>query len=166
MKKLLKCYDIGALISFCAMFCCIGVEVISRNIIMLPTTWAEEMGRFFCVWSVFLGSASAWYRGSHIAIAIMVTRLTGSAKQALIWFVEVACAMFLIAIWVGTLLMMYESYETTTTALEMSISFFYLGLFLGLTGMVIFSCHRIGGKFKRFRLPDFENPTPTFERHG
>ena len=65
MTVLVRFYDIGSLIAFLSMMGCIMIEVFSRNIIHMPTTWAEEASRFFCVWTVFLGSASAWYR-SHL----------------------------------------------------------------------------------------------------
>ncbi|RUA01359.1 MAG: hypothetical protein DSY89_04710 [Deltaproteobacteria bacterium] len=138
MKTILRLYDIGALISFCAMMGCILIEVISRNILHLPTTWAEEASRLFCVWSVFLGSASAWRRKSHIVIDVLLRRLKGRTHLALRLLVDILSAIFLIAIWFGTLSIMKVSYPSKTTALEISISYFYLGVFFGLTGMIIF----------------------------
>lgn len=143
MKKLVKIYDIGALISFCAMFLCVMIEVISRNIILLPTTWAEECSRFFCVWTVFLGSASAWHRVSHIVITGLVQRLAGSVRTAVVLTVELVCTGFLIAVCIGTCIIMKTSYNTTTTALEFSISYFYLGLFLGFLGMTVFQIRKL-----------------------
>ena len=143
MSKLLKFYDFGALVTFCAMFMCVGIEVIGRNILMLPTTWAEEMARFFCVWSVFLGSASAWYRGAHISIVVLITRLPRKPQKWLGIAVEIVCALFVLAVLVGTIILMDESYESKTVALEVSISVFYLGLLIGLSGMFLFSYHRI-----------------------
>lgn len=143
MKRLVKLYDIGALISFCAMFLCVMIEVVSRNIILLPTTWAEECSRFFCVWTVFLGSASAWYRASHIVITGLVQRLAGSVQAALVLIVEIVCTGFLIAVCAGTVIIMKMSYNTTTTALEISISYFYLALFLGFLGMIVFQIRKL-----------------------
>ncbi len=104
----------------------------------MPTTWAEEASRLFCVWSVFLGSASAWRRGAHIAIDVLSARISGFSKTALQVSVNTLCFVFLCAVWLGALSIMQTSYPSKTTALEISISYFYLGLFLGLTGMVIF----------------------------
>jgi TRAP-type C4-dicarboxylate transport system permease small subunit len=138
MKTILRCYDIGALISFCAMMGCILIEVVCRNILHLPTTWAEEASRLFCVWSVFLGSASAWFRKSHIVIDVLPRRLRGRSQLTLRLIIDLLSAIFLIAIWFGTLSIMKVSYPSKTTALEISISYFYLGVFFGLTGMTIF----------------------------
>ena len=138
LKYIVRFYDWGALISFCSMMGCILIEVFSRNVIHMPTTWAEEASRLFCVWSVFLGSASAWFRGAHIIIHVLVSRLTGRVKLSLQTFVDVLTAIFLVSVWFGTIYIMKINYPTKTTALEISISYFYLGLFLGLTGMIIF----------------------------
>jgi len=138
MKYIVSFYDFTALACFIAMFACIIIEVICRNLLFMPTTWAEEASRLFCVWSVFLGSASAWRRGSHIAIDVLSERISGYRKKMLQATVNTLCFVFFCAVWFGALSIMKTSYPSKTTALEISISYFYLGLYLGLTGMVIF----------------------------
>ena len=138
MKALLRFFDIGALVCFSAMMVCILIEVVSRNLLNLPTTWAEEASRLMCVWSVFLGSASAWRRGAHIVINVVLDRLGRRGAAMLRLVVDVLSLVFLVCVWVGTLYIMKISYPSKTTALEISISYFYLGLFLGITGMVVF----------------------------
>ncbi len=152
MKLILKFYDMSSLLSFAAMFACIGVEVISRNVIKMPTTWAEELSRFFCVWAVFMGSASAWQRKAHISIVGLLVRLKGRVKEGLLLFVNLSCEFFLAAVAIGAAMLMQSSYANKTTALEMSISYYYLALLLGLTGMIIFQTEilirQITGWFK------------------
>ncbi len=138
MKALLRFFDIGALVCFSAMMICILIEVVSRNLLNLPTTWAEEASRLMCVWSVFLGSASAWRRGAHIVINVVLDRLGRRSAAVLRLVVDILSLVFLVSVWIGTLYIMKISYPSKTTALEISISYFYLGLFLGVTGMVVF----------------------------
>ena len=126
MKHLLRFYDWGALITFCAMMACILIEVLFRNLLQMPTTWAEESSRLFFIWSVFLGSASAWYRGAHIIIHVLVSRLVGRVKLSFKIVVDIMTAVFLILIWVGTLFIMQISYNQKTVTLEISISFFWV----------------------------------------
>jgi len=147
MKTLCRFYDVGALICFGAMMICILIEVVSRNIVHMPTTWAEEASRLFCVWSVFLGAASAWYRGAHIVINVLLQRLKGRIRFFIQLLVDALTAVFLVSVWIGTLLIMKISYPAKTTALEISISYFYLGLFIGITGMIVFQCRNIAGLF-------------------
>jgi TRAP-type C4-dicarboxylate transport system permease small subunit len=156
MKHLVRLYDWGALISFSAMMACILTEVIFRNLLQMPTTWAEEASRLFFIWSVFLGSASAWFRGAHIIIHVLVSRLFGRVKLSFKMAVDVLTAVFLVSIWVGTIFIMQISYHQKTTALEISISYFYLALFLGLTGMIIFHFNDMIGTIRKFGAPTEE----------
>jgi TRAP-type C4-dicarboxylate transport system permease small subunit len=138
LRTLVKLYDTGALVCFCAMTGCVLLEVVARNLVHVPTTWAEEASRLFCVWTVFLGSASAWFRGSHIVIDVLPRRVGGRAHLVLRLVLDTLSGFFILSVWYGTLMIMFISYPSTTTALEISISYFYLGLFLGATGIILF----------------------------
>lgn len=153
MKYLLRFYDIGALICFCAMMACILTEVVSRNIINFPTAWAGEAARLFCVWCVFLGSASAWFRGTHIVINVLPRRLAGRVKLLLQLAIEIITAIFLVAVWFGTVAIMRISYPAKTTALDISISYFYLGFFIGFTGMILFHINTLRDTIRNLLKP-------------
>jgi TRAP-type C4-dicarboxylate transport system permease small subunit len=141
MRPLIKVYDMGALICFCAMMGCVLLAVVARNIVHFPTTWAEELSRFMCVWTVFLGAAAAWARNTHIVIDILPRRLQGLPKRWLTLMNQSLSGIFILCVWIGAIFIMIEQYAAKTTALEISISWFYLGLFVGSTGMLIFHLH-------------------------
>lgn len=143
MRILCRVYDIAALICFSVMMGCVLLEVVTRNIIQVPTTWVEELSRFMCVWTVFLGAASAWYRGSHIVINVLPHRLKGLSQKLLLIFGQVLSGIFLVCVWIGSIYIMFIQYEARTTALEISISWFYLALFVGAGGMVVFHAHQM-----------------------
>jgi TRAP-type C4-dicarboxylate transport system permease small subunit len=121
------------------------VEVVARNVIKLPTTWVEELSRLLFIWTIFLGSASAWYRGSHIIINILPRRLSDRPKLILKLIIELGTMIFLLCTWGGAIYMMLYNYEAVSTALEISISYFYLGLFIGVTGIIIFHVQQVAG---------------------
>ena len=151
MRPLIKAYDLGALICFCAMMGCVLLEVVARNIVHFPTTWAEELSRFMCVWTVFLGAAGAWARNTHIVINILPRRLKGLSKRLLTLMNQTLSGIFILCVWVGTISIMLEQYAAKTTALEISISWFYFGLSVGSTGMLIFHLYLM--------IRTFRNPT-------
>ena len=154
VSRLVRFYDIGALSAFLAMMACVLLEVVTRNIIHIPTTWAEESSRFFCVWTVFLGSASAWFRKAHIVINIVPRRLSGRVRLVLQLLSEALTGIFILCVWFGTISMMVIQYPAKTTALEISISYFYLGLFVGASGIVIFHIGMMKETLLKFRAPD------------
>lgn len=143
MRYLVRFYDAGALICFVVMMGCVVLEVFTRNVIHVPTTWAEESSRLFFVWSVFLGSASAWFRGTHIVVNVLPRRLSGRPKLLLQLATQLLTSIFVICSWFGAIWIMAISYPSKTTALEISISYFYLGLFIGLTGITVFHAIQI-----------------------
>jgi TRAP-type C4-dicarboxylate transport system permease small subunit len=138
MKTLVRAYDIGAITAFILLTACVSLEVVTRNVLQLPTPWAEEASRFFCVWSVFLGAASVWYRKAHIIINVIPRRLPYRPRLILQLITEFMSALFILSVWLGSMQIMIIQYPSKTTAMEISISYFYLGLFVGACGLVVF----------------------------
>ncbi|MBW1691890.1 MAG: TRAP transporter small permease subunit [Deltaproteobacteria bacterium] len=131
-------FEIGALIVFSGMFLAVLIQVFASNVLAMPTPWAEELSRFFCVWTVFLASASAVRRGAHITINILLRRLSGKLLLAITLLIQVITTLFLICVFYGTLLVMKSSYDVSATSLQISISYFYLGLLIGSFGMLVY----------------------------
>jgi TRAP-type transport system small permease protein len=148
MQQLVRIYDTGAFICFAAMMACVLLEVVTRNVLHIPTTWAEELSRFMCVWTVFLGSASAWYRGAHIVVDVLPRRLKNLPKKTLVILIQILSGLFLVCVWVGSIQSMFTQFEAKTTAMEISISWFYLALFVGSTGMLIFHVQQMIGTIR------------------
>ena len=142
MRFLQRCFDhffeIGALIAFSGMFLAVLVEVFASNVLAMPTTWAEELSRFLCVWTVFLASASAVKRGAHIVIDILLRRLRGRLQLVVTLLIEIVTVVFLLCVFWGTITIMKSSYDMKATALQISISYFYLGLLIGSFGMLVY----------------------------
>lgn len=149
MRTLIRVYDTGALICFCAMMGCVLLEVVARNLLHFPTTWAEELSRFMCVWTVFLGAAAAWARNTHIVIDILPRRLKGQSKRMLTMLNQTLSGIFILCVWAGSIYIIIEQYVAKTTALEISIGWFYLGLLVGASGMLIFHLHQMIRTFRR-----------------
>jgi TRAP-type C4-dicarboxylate transport system permease small subunit len=151
MRHLVRVFDFTSLACFSAMMVCVLTEVVARNIIEVPTTWVEELSRLLFIYTIFIGSASAWYRGSHIIINILPRRLKARPQRILKIVVEVMTLIFLLCAWGGAIYMMVYNYSATSTALEISISYFYLGLFIGVTGILIFHIRQIAETVAGFK---------------
>ncbi len=137
MNRLVQAYDWASLSCFVLMMSCVLLEVVTRNIIMVPTTWVEELSRLLFIYTVFLGAASAWYRGTHIIIDVLPRRLEKRPRLILKLAVECITGILMLCITGGTVYMMTYNYDAVSTALEISLAYFYLGIFLGVGGIVI-----------------------------
>jgi TRAP-type C4-dicarboxylate transport system permease small subunit len=142
MKLLRKGFDsffeIGALAAFCGMLLAVLVQVFANYFLALPTEWAEELSRFLCVWTVFLASASAVKKGAHITINVVLRSLSGGARLLVTLFLEIITALFLLCVFWGSISVMGSSYNVLATGLEISMSYFYLGLVVGSFGMLVY----------------------------
>jgi TRAP-type C4-dicarboxylate transport system permease small subunit len=61
----------------------LAYEVIARYFFNAPTIWAEELSRFFLVWSVFVGSAWLIHSDEHIRVTVVVDRLPDALRRIL-----------------------------------------------------------------------------------
>ena len=66
-----------------SMLAIITAQVLSRYIFSSPLTWSEELGRYIFVWMSFLGMAVGVKQGSHVALDILVKKLTGISQKVL-----------------------------------------------------------------------------------
>lgn len=61
----------------------VTAQVLSRYIIGKPFTWSEELARYIFVWMSFLGMAVGVKQGAHVALDILVKKLSGISQKAL-----------------------------------------------------------------------------------
>lgn len=66
-----------------SMLTIITAQVLSRYILGSSLTWSEELGRYIFVWMSFLGMAIGVKQGSHVALDILVKKLTGVSQKLL-----------------------------------------------------------------------------------
>jgi len=66
------------------MFFVIGVmvtyEVISRNVFIAPTVWAEEVSQFFQIWATYLAAGYIVKHRQLIVIEFFITRLSPTPR--------------------------------------------------------------------------------------
>jgi C4-dicarboxylate transporter DctQ subunit len=86
-----------ALMTLGAAVVLVSMQVILRYGFNRPQAWAEEVGRYLFVWSVYLGSVIALIKSSHIRVNVVVEWLGPKAETAsewLNWFIGVLSFIF------------------------------------------------------------------------
>lgn len=102
IKKILTNFD--AVITGATLTCCVvlvNVNVIMRYIFNAPFQWSEEIVTSLFVWTVFIGSAYAHRRHSHLGVDIVVNLLEGRTKaivRDIMIFVELLILIMLTVI--------------------------------------------------------------------
>ena len=69
----------GATLSICVVL--VNANVLMRYFFNTPIHWAEEVVTSLFVWTVFIGSAYAYRKHSHLGVDILVNILPGKVKN-------------------------------------------------------------------------------------
>lgn len=85
-----------AAILACVTFACMSVivvlQVISRSFMNHSFQWAEEMARYFFIWSTMLAATCATHSHMHIGVDVLVNNLRGGLQRT----VRIAAQLFLL----------------------------------------------------------------------
>jgi len=120
----------GAAATFACMSVIVCMQVISRYFFSYSFQWAEEMGRYFFIWSTMLACACATHTHLHIGVDILVSNLKGKAQLA----VKLLAQLFLIiAVYILTVYGAEQTIEVvsagqTATSFPVSAGILYLSV--------------------------------------
>ena len=77
----------GVTLTFCVVL--VNLNVIMRYVLNAPFQWSEEVVTSFFVWTVFIGSAYAYRKHSHLGVDIVVNLLHGKTKATVLMIVAI-----------------------------------------------------------------------------
>lgn len=69
----------GVTLSICTIL--VNANVICRYFLNSPIRWSEEVVTSLFVWTVFIGSAYAYRKHSHLGVDILVNMIPGKSKK-------------------------------------------------------------------------------------
>jgi len=136
-------YEICAILAFSGMLMAVLAEIFFRYMFSMSLTWAEELARFLGIWSVFLGSAILTKKGIHLSIDLVFRGLSGNAKLLFDLFTDFLTSLFCTGLFWGSVIMLKKSSNIMSPAIQLSTSYFYLALFVGVLGMLIYLVSRV-----------------------
>lgn len=77
-------------------------QVIARYLMGTGLSWSEELVRYLCVWSVFLGATCAAKDGSQVSVTVLDEILKGTPKKILNVIQIIIAILFAILLtWIG-----------------------------------------------------------------
>lgn len=148
-----------------ALVAAIFIEVICRYLLFISVAWAEEISRYLFIWLAYIGSAYAFYEGSHVEIDILPQILAKGkhgvvAVKVLTLISNIATVSFIVIFGKMFFEYMMQIWRKTQTSPTMHIP-------MGLVYLPVF----IGSVFGGFhvlcliieQLAEFRNSTGTSE---
>jgi C4-dicarboxylate transporter DctQ subunit len=121
------------------------VNVIARYVFSNPIFWAEEILIFIIIWGVFLVAGSITYRGGHLNMDLIYSKMTPRWKGA----VNIAIAVTLIVCTVYTamqswkVVMLHYRNQGVTAGTDIPLVFPHMALLFGFSFMALAAMVRI-----------------------
>lgn len=129
--------EISSILGLVLMTLLVSTQVFLRYILGQALPWAEEAAVYLMVWMAFIGSAVALHQAEHIALGILVNRVSGVSSTAIRIGVNLVIILFLAMVAIlGVQLAMAISGQRSP-ALGINMFWPYLILPLGCLLMMI-----------------------------
>ena len=100
----------------------LNLQVFCRYLLDAPLIWPEEIARLSLIWLTYIACAAVAARGGHIAVDMLVTRLAGGARRALVAAIDAVLAVVFAGLgWLGwRLAQSLGGMETAATEIPMA----------------------------------------------
>ncbi len=115
----------------------VGLQVFSRYILNYSLFWSEELARYLFIWLVFLSAAMVLRQDRHIQVSAFVDMLPAPMKRAVVLLGDVLMLGFVLVVFVEGIRLANMVRTVLTAAMEISWSFVYLGIILGMGLMLL-----------------------------
>ena len=123
---------------------CVVWQVLSRYIFSAPSTITDELSRYLFMWVAMIGAAYTTGQKRHLAIDLLVMKLSGKRKLLVEIFIQIAITAFavIVLIYGGSVLTIQTlAAGQLTPALGIEMGYVYFCLPITVILMVIYSIY-------------------------
>lgn len=131
----------------------ITMQVFNRYVLKSSLDWSEELGRYFFIWSVYVGCSYGMKEDRHLEVTILRSLVGPKVERAIItvaYSLTIVFCLFSVVYGVEMLSFLLETGQKSP-ALEVSMFWIYLSIPIGMGMMAIRTGERI---WKMFRNGD------------
>jgi TRAP-type C4-dicarboxylate transport system permease small subunit len=115
-----------------AMVFTVTIQVVFRYVVQDPPVWTEEVARYLFAWEIFLATALAFGRGSHIVVDILIMAVPVPAKRALLILSNLLVLGFLLLLLRYGITMVQLTSNTVSAGAEVNMGLVYASLPTGI----------------------------------
>lgn len=128
-------------LSLAVMTIIIPIQVVARKWFDAGLSWPEPLALMCMIIFTFIGAAAAYRAGSHIAVTMMIDRLSPAGKLVCARLVDLLMILVaLFVIWYGTdrVLFFMSTGQTLSDFTSVQVSWTYLPLPIGAAATLFF----------------------------
>jgi TRAP-type C4-dicarboxylate transport system permease small subunit len=76
----------------------IFVSVLSRYVFFIPLNFANQLSKYLVMWLAFMGSSLAIERGEHVAVELLLDRVSIPVRNVLLILLDILVSIFFVTI--------------------------------------------------------------------
>ena len=134
-----------------AMTALVVLQVVARDVFQLGLAWADELARYAGLALVYLTAPLLLLRGQHVAVDLLLARITGRLRLLVDLVIELLVLAFCLLFLWGGWAFMQRAGKFATPALGMPNLLFYLPVMIGVGLLVAASLVRIARQVSSLR---------------
>ena len=113
-------------------------QVFSRYILNEPSSFTDELAGFLLIWVGILGTAYVAGKNEHLAIDLLLNKISGAKKKKLEVFIQISILLFALTVLVvGGLWLVYTRFALDVKSAALQIPLGYVYIVLPLSGICI-----------------------------
>ena len=133
-----------AVMAFFVMCLSLMLQVVFRYVVQMVAPWTEELARFACIWSTFLGAAICFEERAHIKIDFVIAKVSRKATSNILLLIDIiVTSTFVIVVFYGSILLLEIAGADTATTIPIRMWLVYLVLPIAMGSIAIFGIFRL-----------------------
>lgn len=159
---LLEC---AAATTFMIMLVSLILQVFFRYVFETLAPWTEELARYACIWSVFLGAAFCYEEGTHIRLDFILQKASRKLTRRLLTPANLlVTGVFVAVVFYGSISLVKVGWADMATTLPVRMGAVYLAVPVSMASIALFEILRLlevaaGGSYRSAEGMAFTKPS-------
>ncbi len=125
------------------------IQVVLRYVFKSGISFGEELPRYLMAWIVFMAAGLAMQDDSHIKIVSLAHKFRGRTRLVLDLVAQVLSLGFVVFLFIESMIILPYQKSQMVLSMGISIFWFYLGIPVGCSVMILFLLPKMREKVKK-----------------
>jgi TRAP-type C4-dicarboxylate transport system permease small subunit len=135
--------EVGAAAAFMVMLVSLILQIFCRYVFAVLAPWTEELARYACIWTVFLGTAFCFEEGAHIKLDLILTKVSSKTINRILLLANIfVTSTFVVVVFYGSILLVAVGWADVATTLPVRMGTVYLVVPVSMACIALFGILR------------------------
>lgn len=124
LRALDRLAGLAIVVSMIGMVAVVSSQVFLRYVMNSSIDWAEDIGRLFFVWAMFLAIPIGVGQGAHIAIELLTQHLSPATQRLMLRITSFACAAMMLVVAYYSVELVRQQWDEYMTTVDLTVSLY------------------------------------------